>query len=141
MIAERLSQNLQFEDADRWFKYIFNPTDGSSYPSPDKYWVTKPFFINVNDKYTAQNINNIMLGINSNSSPLVQDVTDWRNNPFQPHSSRVPHRCLSEDGRHEVSRSPDRLGATICIQQDTMETVMEAEQLYVLADQILGPSP
>ena len=68
MIAERLDQNLQFEAADHWFKYIFNPTDGSSYPSPDKYWVTKPFFENVNDKYTQQNINNIMLGIDQGDS-------------------------------------------------------------------------
>jgi len=85
MIAERLDQNLQFEAAEHFFRYIFNPTDGSSYPSPDKYWVTKPFFENVNDKYWQQNINNIMLGINSGNQGLVQDVTDWRNNPFQPH--------------------------------------------------------
>ncbi len=141
MIAERLSQNLQFEKADHWFKYIFNPTDGSNYPSPDKYWVTKPFFINVNDKYTAQNINNIMLGINSNSSPLVKDVTAWRNNPFQPHFI-AQYRTVAYQ-KTVVMKYLDHLiaWADNLFQQDTMETVMEAEQLYVLADQILGPKP
>jgi hypothetical protein len=141
MIAERLDQNLQFEDADHWFKYIFDPTDGSSYPSPDKYWITKPFFINVNDKYTAQDINNIMLGINSNDSALVQDVTDWRNNPFQPHYI-AQYRTVAYQ-KTAVMKYLDHLitwGDNL-FQQDTMETVMEAEQLYVLADQILGPKP
>ena len=141
MIAQRLDQNLQFEDADHWFKYIFNPTDGSTYPSPDKYWVTKPFFINVNDKYTAENINNIMLGINSNNSPLVQDVTAWRNNPFQPHLIAM-YRTVAYQ-KTVVMKYLDHLiaWADNLYQQDTMETVMEAEQLYVLADQILGPKP
>jgi hypothetical protein len=141
MIAERLSKNLQFEDADRWFKYIFNPTDGSGYPSPDKYWNTKPFFINVNDKYTQQNIENIMLGINSKNSALVKDVTDWRNNPFQPHYI-AQYRTVAYQ-KTAVMKYLDHLiaWADSLFQQDTMESVMEAEQLYVLADQILGPKP
>jgi hypothetical protein len=141
MIAERLSQNLQFEDADRWFRYIFNPTDGSAYPSPDKYWVTKPFFINVNDKYVQQDINNIMLGINSADSALVQDVTDWRNNPFQPHYI-AQYRTVAYQ-KTAVMKYLDHLiaWADNLYQQDTMETVLEAEQLYVLASQILGPKP
>lgn len=141
MIAERLSQNLQFEQADHWFKYIFDPTDGSAYPSPDKFWITKPFFINVNDKYTAQNINNIMLGINANSSPLVKDVAAWRANPFQPHYI-AQYRTVAYQ-KTTVMKYLDHLiaWADNLFQQDTMETVMEAEQLYVLADQILGPKP
>src|ERR1019366_3274378 len=141
MIAERLDQNLQFDDADRWFKYIFNPTDGSAYPSPDKYWVTKPFFINVNDKYVQQDIANIMLGISSNNSALVQDVTDWRNNPFQPHYI-AQYRTVAYQ-KTAVMKYLDHLiaWADNLYQQHTMETVMEAEQLYVLADQILGHKP
>jgi hypothetical protein len=141
MIAERLSQNLQFEDADRWFKYIFNPTDGSSYPSPDKFWGTKPFFINVNDKYVQQDINNIMLGIDSGDSGLTQDVADWRNNPFQPHYI-AQYRTVAYQ-KTAVMKYLDHLiaWADNLYQQDTMETVMAAEQLYILAQQILGPKP
>ncbi len=141
MIAERLSQNLQFEDADRWFSYIFNPTDGSSYPSPDKYWVTKPFFINANDKYVQQDINNIMLGINSGNSALVQDVTDWRNNPFQPHYI-AQYRTVAYQKTAVMKKLTHIIAwADNLYQQGTMETVMAAEQLYVLANEILGPKP
>src|SRR5262249_18812689 len=136
-----LSQNLQFEDADRWFKYIFNPTDGSSYPSPDKFWVTKPFFVNLNDKYVQQDITNIMLGIDAKNSTLIQDVTDWENNPFQPHYI-AQYRTVAYQ-KTAVMKYLDHLiaWADNLYLQDTMETVMEAEQLYVLAEQILGPKP
>jgi hypothetical protein len=141
MIGERLTQNLQFEDADHWFRYIFDPTDSSSYSAPDKYWITKPFFINVDDKYTKQNINNIMPGINSGDSGLVQDVTDWRNNPFQPHYI-AQYRTVAYQ-KTAVMKYLDHLIAwgDNLFQQDTMETVAAAEQLYVLANQILGPKP
>lgn len=141
MIAKSLSQNQQFEDADHWFKYIFNPTDGSSYPSPDKYWVTKPFFENVNDKYTKQNIDNIMLGINSGDSTLIADVTDWRNNPSQPHYI-AQYRTVAYQ-KTTVMNYLDHLIAwgDSLYMQDTMESVTEAEQLYVLASEILGPKP
>ncbi len=141
MIAEQLDQNLQFEDADHWYKYIFNPTDGSSYPSPDKYWNTKPFFINVNDKYTAQNINNIVLGIDQGDQQLVQDVTDWRNNPFQPHYI-AQYRTVAYQKATVMAYLNHLIAwADNLFQQDTMESVAEATQLYVLANQILGPQP
>lgn len=144
MIAERLSQNQQFEDADHWFRYIFNPTDGSTYPSPDKYWATKPFFINVNDKYTQQNIQNIMRGIMGNNcgdESLVAEVADWRNNPFQPHYI-AQYRTVAYQ-KTTVMKYLDHLiaWADSLYMQDTMESVFEAEQLYVLASQILGPKP
>jgi hypothetical protein len=141
MIARRLDQNLKYADADHWFRYIFNPTDGSSYPAPDKYWVTKPFFENVNDKYTQQKINNIMLGIDQGDAGLVQDVTDWRNNPFQPHYIAA-YRTVAYQ-KTTVMNYLDHLIAwgDNLFQQDSMESVMEAEQLYVLAAQILGPEP
>jgi hypothetical protein len=141
MIAERLSNNQQFEDADHWFRYIFNPTDASSYPSPDKYWTTKPFFINTNDKYTKQRIENIMLGINAGNSDLVKNVDDWRNNPFQPHYI-AEYRTVAYQ-KTAVMKYLDHLirWGDYLFQQHTMESVNEATQIYVLADQILGPQP
>jgi hypothetical protein len=141
MIAQRLSRNHQFEEADRWFRYIFDPTDASAYPGPDKFWVTKPFFINVNDKYTKQNIDAIMLGINSNLKQLVDDVTDWRQNPFQPHYI-AQYRTVAYQ-KTTVMKYLDHLIAwgDHLYRQGTMETIAEASQLYVLASQVLGPEP
>lgn len=141
MIAERLSQNQQFDAAERWYKYIFDPTDSSSYPSPDKYWVTKPFFLNVNDKYVKQRIENIMLGINADEQKLVKDVADWRDNPFQPHyiaqyrTVAYQKTAVMKFVGHLIRRG-DYL-----FRQHTMESVTEATQLYILAAEVMGPQP
>jgi hypothetical protein len=141
MIAERLDQNQQFEAAEKWYRYIFNPSDTSAFPSPDKFWVTKPFFINVDNKYFVQRIDNILLGVNSGEQDLVKDVSDWRNNPFQPHYI-AEYRTVAYQ-KTTVMKYLDHLVAwgDYLFTQDTMESVNEATQLYILASQILGPKP
>ena len=141
MIAERLSQNLQFDDADRWYRYIFNPVDTSAYPSPNKFWNTKPFFYNTNQDYINQRIENVLKGINGGQQDLVQDVADWRNNPFQPHFI-AQYRTVAYQKTvvmkyiGHLLRHGDYL-----FTQHTMESVNEATQLYILAAEILGPKP
>jgi hypothetical protein len=150
MIAERLSENQQFDDADKWFKYIFNPTDSSAYPAPDKYWVTKPFFMNVVDisgktKYDLQRIENMMFGIADPSvahpDDLDKSVEDWRENPFQPHYI-AQYRTVAYQ-KTTVMKYLDHLTrwGDYLFTQHTMESVTQATQLYVLAAQILGPEP
>jgi Tc toxin complex TcA C-terminal TcB-binding domain/Neuraminidase-like domain/Salmonella virulence plasmid 28.1kDa A protein len=150
MIGMRLSENQQFEDADKWFKYIFNPADASGYPAPDKFWVTKPFFMNVVDvagktKYDLQRIENIMFGIADPSSAhpndLDKSVEDWRENPFQPHYI-AQYRTVAYQ-KTTVMKYLDHLirWGDYLFTQHTMESVTEATQLYVLAAQILGDEP
>jgi hypothetical protein len=141
MIAERLSQNQQFEDASRWYNYIFNPMDTSIYASPAKFWNTKPFFLNTQEDYFNQRIENVLKGINSDADGLVPDVTDWRNNPFQPHfiaqyrTVAYQKAAVMKYVAHLV-RHGDYL-----FRQHTRESVNEATQLYILAAEILGPKP
>lgn len=141
MIAEKLDQNRQFEDAENWYRYIFNPSDTSNYPSPDKFWVTKPFFINVDNKYFAQRIDNILQGVDSGAQDLLKDVSAWRDNPFQPHYI-AEYRTVAYQ-KTAVMKYLDHLIAwgDYLFTQDTMESVSEATQLYILASQILGPKP
>ncbi len=146
MIAERLSQNQQFDEATRWFNFIFNPTDASSNPSPQKYWVTKPFFTTTNLAYQQQRIENIMLMISSDPDPgekknLDDDVKDWRNNPFDPH--RIAEYRTVAYQKTVVMKYLDHLIAwgDNLFTQDTMESVNQATQLYLLAGEILGPRP
>ena len=141
MIAERLDQNQQFEAAETWYRYIFNPSDTSPYASPDKFWITKPFFINVNDRYTTQQIAYILAHVDSGDQKLVDDVTMWRNNPFQPHFI-ASYRTIAYQ-KTVVMKYLDHLIAwgDYLFTQDTMESVNEATQLYLLASQILGPKP
>ncbi|MEO6358536.1 MAG: neuraminidase-like domain-containing protein, partial [Ferruginibacter sp.] len=150
MIGMRLSENQQFEDADKWFKYIFNPADASPYPAPDKFWVTKPFFMNVvnvagKTKYDLQRIENIMFGIadpaSAHPNDLDKSVEDWRVNPFQPHFI-AQYRTVAYQ-KTTVMKYLDHLirWGDYLFTQHTMESVTEATQLYVLAGQILGNEP
>ena len=38
-----LSKNQRFQDAQRWLHYIFDPTDDSDGPSPERFWKVRPF--------------------------------------------------------------------------------------------------
>ena len=60
LIANSLRQNQRFEDAQRWFHYIFDPTDSSSLSSPQRFWRTKPFFLRGDVEYQRQHITTIM---------------------------------------------------------------------------------
>ncbi len=44
LIADRLSKDQQFAAAQKWFHYIFDPTDRSAHKAPQRFWQTRPFF-------------------------------------------------------------------------------------------------
>jgi len=44
LIATKLSQNQKFEEAQKWFHYIFNPTTNSPDPVPQRFWNFLPFY-------------------------------------------------------------------------------------------------
>ncbi|MDO3641762.1 neuraminidase-like domain-containing protein [Mucilaginibacter sp. L3T2-6] len=141
MIAERLSQNQQFDDADRWYRYIFNPLDTSDNAAPNKFWNTKPFFETTNDDYLAERIDQILQGVGSFQNTLINNVADWRNNPFQPHFI-AQYRTVA----YQKVAVMKYIGHLIrygdhLFTQDTMESVNQATQLYILAAEILGPKP
>ena len=37
-----MSQNQRFAEAQKWFHYIFDPTDDSDGPTPERFWKVKP---------------------------------------------------------------------------------------------------
>ena len=157
-IAMRLSSNQKFEDAMRWFHYIFDPTGGHDRDplthalasAPQKFWITKPFYERLAVDYDAQRIEQLMNMLANNAgggtpSPLVkalQDhIDDWRKNPFDPHIvaqfRTVTYQKLT------VMKYIDNLVAwgDHLFRQFTMESVSQATQMYVLAAEILGPRP
>ncbi|TDW96986.1 Tc toxin subunit A-related protein [Dinghuibacter silviterrae] len=138
--AMMLSQNQQFEDADTWFKLIFNPTDTSSDPVPQKFWVTKPFFENTNPTLTADQI--LLYEIDPGAQEAFWlSVKLWRNDPYDPHMLAqyriVPYMYTA------FMKYLDNLiaWANFNYQQYTMESVNIAIQLYMLALECLGTEP
>jgi peptidoglycan hydrolase-like protein with peptidoglycan-binding domain len=158
MVAEQLSQNQQFQDAMSWYHYVFDPTGGHDRDpisgmlatAPQKYWITKPFYLRQSADYLQQRIENLMTLLAddpSNPTPpalliqLQNEVQDWRNDPFDPHLI-AQYRTVAYQ-KFVVMKYLDNLIAWGDQQftMDTMESVNIATQLYVLAAHILGKEP
>jgi peptidoglycan hydrolase-like protein with peptidoglycan-binding domain len=139
MIACRLMQNQKFEDAMTWFHYIFNPTSIDNLPTPQRYWITKPFFEYNSDDYRKQRIENILSNINSSESE--GQLIAWRNNPFKPHLI-ARYRPVAYQ-KNVVMKYLDNLIAwgDMLFGRDTIESINEASLLYMLAYEILGDRP
>jgi Tc toxin complex TcA C-terminal TcB-binding domain len=141
LIAIHLSQNQKFQDAQNWFHYIFNPTDNSPGPTPERFWKVAPF------QYTdVESIEQILINLSQPQDPqlykdTVNSIAAWQQNPFQPWL--VARYRPTAYMLKTVMAYLDNLiawGDTL-FQQYTIETINEATQLYVLAANILGPKP
>ena len=141
LIANSLSTNQQFEEAKRWYEYVFNPAGSGTDPVPQRYWITKPFYQMTAADYAQQQITALMQGINQNDPALEHQVARWRADPFDP-DAIAQFRPVAYQ-RAIVMRYIDNLIAwgDQLFTQDTMETINLATQLYVLAGDLLGPRP
>jgi hypothetical protein len=141
LIAVHLSQNQKFQDAQNWFHFIFNPTDNSPGPTPERFWKVKPF------QYTdVQMIEKILVNLSTGQDrPLqtqtIQSIKDWMQNPFQPWA--VAKYRPTAYMLKTVTAYLDNLIAwgDSLFQQYTIETINEATQLYIIAANILGTKP
>lgn len=142
-IATRLSKNGKFEEALKWFHYIFDPTTDEM-PAPgeteiSRYWKVLPF------KTTpAKSLEDWFRSLAPNTDPNNPGnavIAEWRDNPFDPHlvASNRPLAYM----KHVVIKYVENLIAwgDSLFRQDTMESVNEALQIYVIASHILGPYP
>ncbi len=138
-LAIHLSQNGQYEDAMRWFHYVFDPTDDSAQLAPERYWKVKPF-----QTTDVEQIESILTALSANpggEEATVNAINAWRNNPFRPHL--VARYRPSAYMYKTVMAYLDNLIAwgDSLFRQDTGEAIDEALQLYVLAANVLGPRP
>ena len=139
MIAKQLMLNQKFEDAMNWFHYIFNPTNIEDYPSPQRYWVTKPFFEYNSDDYRMQRIASILSNLQEQEN--ADQLRAWRNFPFDPHVIAA-YRPVAYQ-KNVIMKYLDNLiaWADMLFKRDSIESVNEASLLYMLAYEILGDRP
>src|SRR5262249_6673566 len=87
LIATRLSTNQRFEEAQRWFHYIFHPMGVSGTDIPGAYWRMKPFHDRSAADYEQQSVKNIeTMAAQGPPESLVVAVNIWRDNPFDPYA-------------------------------------------------------
>ncbi|HEX2740960.1 MAG TPA: hypothetical protein VHM69_10975, partial [Rubrobacter sp.] len=157
MVADRLSKNQRFEEAQRWFHYVFDPTDTSALPTPQRFWRTRPFYETTDEEYQKENIPNLLRLLATHGNPQVREdlepeerarleeieakVNRWRKNPFNPHL--IARMRTTAYQKTVVMKYIDNLIAwgDQLFRQDTMESINEATQLYVLAAELLGRRP
>ncbi|WP_154178105.1 insecticidal toxin protein [Larkinella terrae] len=140
-IAVNLSKNQRYEEAQRWFHFIFDPTDSSDGPTPERFWKVKPF------QFTeVRQIEDILINLSSGAdSQLKQDTVNsigaWKDAPFRPHL--VARYRQTAYMFKAVMAYLDNLIAwgDDLFRQDTGEAINEATQIYVLASLLLGERP
>jgi hypothetical protein len=140
-IAIHLSKNQRFEEAQRWFHYIFDPTDDSTGDTPARFWKVRPFQITA-----IEMVADILVNLASGQDPTLQQDTInsidvWKKKPFRPHL--VARYRPSAYMFKTVMAYLDNLidwGDSL-FRQDTGEAINEATQIYVMAANILGPRP
>jgi hypothetical protein len=140
-IADRLSRNQQFEAAQKWYHYVFNPTDSSEFDAPAKYWMLRPFYEEYANGNIPPSIQKLMDLLNGGNSEVAQSVEAWRKNPFKPHL--IARHRTGAYMKNTVVKYLDNIisWGDMLFRQDTMESTNEAMQLYVLAAYILGKKP
>jgi hypothetical protein len=148
-IAVHLSKTQRFTEAQRWFHYLFDPTSNDQSVDPPKRFWKFLAFRNPDDSKRIEDIVRILSTPRSQLSPgeqtdqdaLMEGYNAIRNRPFQPHAvARTRHLayqyCVVMKYLDNLIAWGDNL-----FQQDTIESINEATQLYVLAANLLGERP
>jgi hypothetical protein len=143
LIATRLSANQRFEEAQRWFHLIFDPTDTSPGEVPARFWQTRPLHELSRGGALPQRLSDIVAALASGTADpgLLQQVSNWRSDPFNPYA--ISRLRLGAFQKMVVMSYLDNLiaWADQLFRQDTIETINYAANLYMLAGDILGRRP
>lgn len=133
LLADNLSKSQRFEEAMAWWHYIFDPINVKD--DIRGVWRFLPFRT-ADSKHILEKIFN---RLKSNSSD--DDITEWRDKPFMPHV--IARSRPSAYMKWVVMKYIDNLIAwgDSLFRQDTIESINQATQLYILAGHILGPRP
>jgi hypothetical protein len=155
-IAEQLSRNQQFEAAQKWFHFIFDPTSGDP-GAVERFWRFLPFYQLALDCTPGTTTPDQCLPIQwllaildysgGNSAHLATQtelqtlIQKWKGDPFDPFLI-ARFRMLAFQ-KAVVMAYLDNLFAwgDYLFSQETNEAINEATQIYIMAANILGDRP
>jgi Tc toxin complex TcA C-terminal TcB-binding domain len=148
-VAVHLSKNQRFAEAQRWFHYVFDPTcNDTSVPTPQRFWK----FLRFRQQTDVQQLDDLLALLSKPDGECTAAELDLkakvlsgyeavRNRPFQPHAVARTRTLAYQYS--VVMKYLDNLIAwgDSLFRQDTVESLNEATQRYVLAANLLGPRP
>jgi hypothetical protein len=134
MIAMKLNSNQKFSDAQKWFKYIFDPTavptsnDGELKYLESHHWKFLPF-----RNYTIESLVKMLQN--------KQEISVYNNEPFDPHA--IARLRLGAYEKSAVMACIDNIidWGDYLFSQYTWESITEATMLYIYAYDLLGVKP
>ncbi len=158
-IACMLNEDQQFERAQQWFHFVFDPyTVKTEIPeafgseelegggSLRRCWRFRPFFLaesgaSSNDLQALVDPRNHEVSVRQTRQRVAQQIAVWLENPFDPHAIAVFRERSFQIA--VVFRYIDNLldWGDQLFQRGTRESINEATQLYVLASELLGQRP
>lgn len=147
-IAVHLSKNQRFAEAQRWFHFIFDPTcNDTSVEPPRRFWK----FLRFREE-KSKPIDELLALLSRPEtevdaadlklrSAILDGYAAIQEKPFQPHA--VARTRIIAYQYTVVMKYLDNLIAwgDSLFRQDTVESINEATQRYVLAANLLGPRP
>jgi hypothetical protein len=146
LIATQLSRNQQFEDAEKWFRYIFNPGSNSTDPIPGRYWNVLPFHQSseperIEDLLTALAYTGTDPTLLAEKASFSQQIAAWVKTPFDP--DLIARMRIVAYQKAVVMKYIDHHLAwgDSLYRQFTRESVNEATLHYVLCQDLLGDKP
>jgi len=151
-VAVHLSQNQRFAEAQKWFHYVFDPTDATDPSDPSdpsgRFWK----FLYFRQRPQSADLNQLLTWLSTPASSLpsggaaqVQNLlTSYQaslSTPFEPFAVARSRPIAFQ--YYVVMKYLDNLIAwgDSLFTQMTIETVNEATLCYVLAANLLGPRP
>lgn len=143
LIARQLRLNGQFAESINWLRFVFDPTSRETGHGKLRFWKIKPFMKDV----SQDSITNL-LRLLSAANPSAPDakkrdefllqIEAWENRPFEPHLiASFRFRAYMLWTVMEYVETLTDWGDML-FRQDTIESINEASQLYLMAGELLG---
>ncbi|MCX5314711.1 neuraminidase-like domain-containing protein [Streptomyces sp. NBC_00154] len=132
LIQSRLRQNRRYEEALRCVRrYVWDFTDPKG-----NCWKVEPLRTT-----PKESVNQWLNRLSAGDPDLNRQIAEWHDHPFQPHL--LARMRLSAYQKYVVMECLDTLleWADAQYRLDTMESINQAAQLYVLVAEMLGPRP
>ncbi|MFK8103119.1 MAG: neuraminidase-like domain-containing protein [Saprospiraceae bacterium] len=132
LVADILNKNKKYSEAKSWLEYIFNPTiqenDPTEFDPENRYWRFLPF-----RSMERETIKEYL------SNP--KQIRRYNYEPFDP-DAIAQYRPVAY-AKSVVMKYIDNLidWGDFLFAQDTRESITQATNLYVLANDLLGPKP
>lgn len=142
-VATFLSRQHRFEDARRWFHFIFDPTTNDASTGRERFWRFLPFR-QAQAPDTITQLLEVLAKPQANvqkKSEVEAQITAWLDDPFNPFAiARL--RPSAFEWYTVISYVKNLIAwADQMFRRDSRESINEATLLYIMAAQILGPRP